>query len=214
MLYLLHDVAFLCHFIKIWNLSFLHEKWNSLHLIYENLGGGSLPLNVEICIFHIWKSWHWLSENKENQWEISNFSIAQMIIWTPLFLHTIERVCISQIYIKTNSLNCETCNVLYLLYHHLGAHFSSRMLDLSILHIWDQNGDFSIKTWKSLYFIWSTGSSATETPMFPVCLFLSALTMCFCLHVWDCCLCFVFFFCVDVCPSTANKSEGDRSRDM
>ena len=56
-------IAFLFHFMKIWKLFFLHERWNSLHLMHENLGGGSLPLNVDICIFHIWKPWHWRFES-------------------------------------------------------------------------------------------------------------------------------------------------------
>ena len=56
-------IAFFFHFKKIWKLFFLHKRWNSLHLMHENLGGGSLPLNVDICIFHIWKPWHWRFES-------------------------------------------------------------------------------------------------------------------------------------------------------
>ena len=99
---------------------------------------------MEICIFHKWKFWQYLSEYKENQYEISILSISKMKIWTPLLIHKVESVWVSQTYIKTKNLLHEMCNVLYLLYHHLGANFLSRMLDSSISYLRSE-GDFPIR---------------------------------------------------------------------
>ena len=68
-------------------------------------------------------------------------------------------------------------------------------LDLSKLHISVQNGDFSIRKWKSLYFIWSTGSSATERSMFPFCSCFHMPWTFVCLPTWAFCPRFCVFLC-------------------
>ena len=37
---------------------FLHELWNSIYFLYENLGGDFLALNMEYSTFHTWTSRH------------------------------------------------------------------------------------------------------------------------------------------------------------
>ena len=53
-LVLLHEMLnfFVFHFIKICMPSFLHETWNSLYFLDENLGSDFLTLNMGYSTFH------------------------------------------------------------------------------------------------------------------------------------------------------------------
>ena len=71
--------------------------------------------------------------------------------------------------------------------------------ELNWYSIGDQKGDFTIKSWKSLYFIQKTGSSATETPTFPVFLFpvpWILICVCMCEIVDSFFVYFSVWFCV------------------
>ena len=97
--------------MKIWAVVLYHSMWTYVYFTYENHGTEDLNLRSEdkknpyeiSILFHKWKSGH--------------------------HCFFIESVCISQTYIKTKSLFDEICNVLYQLYHNLGANFPSRILD-------------------------------------------------------------------------------------
>ena len=86
--------------------------------------------------------------------------------------------------------------------------------ELNWYSIWDQNGDFTIKTWKSLYFIQRTGSAATETPMFPVYLFpVSWILICVCIcEIVDSFLYIFLRGCVFF--HSWWRDEADRSQDV
>ena len=133
MLDLPHDrLHFLFHFMKIWKLFFLTGK-------------------VEFSPPHAWKSGWWFSTIKCGHMYISHMKNMALKIWildlkirrtSMKFQFSLfhkwkyghhcffrESVCISQIYIKTKSLFDEICNVMYQLYHNLGANFPSGILD-------------------------------------------------------------------------------------
>ena len=66
---------------------------------------------------------------------------------------------------------------------------------LSILHISVQIGHYSTRKWISLYFIWSTGSSATERSMSPFCLCFRMPWTFVCLTTWAYCTRLCVFLC-------------------
>ena len=86
--------------------------------------------------------------------------------------------------------------------------------ELNWYSIGDQKGDFTIKSWKSLYFIQKTGSSATETPTFPVFLFpVPWILICVCMcEIVDSFL--YIFLCGSVSFHSWWRHEADRSEDM
>ena len=107
-----------------------------------------------------------------------------------------------KIYIKTKNFFHEVWNGLYSLYKNHGTNSLSFNLDFSIFHIWVQNGSFPIRNKEiSLYFIWRTGSPATETRMSPVFLCYHVSWTFVCVYPRDPVACVCIF--VDVRPTTA-----------
>ena len=119
--------------------------------LHENMEAVFLTGKVEFSPPHAWKSGWWFSTIRCRHMYISHMKIMALKIWIldlkirrtgmkfqfSLFhkwksgrhCFFIESVCISQTYINTKSLFNEICNVLYHLYHNLGANFPSRILD-------------------------------------------------------------------------------------
>lgn len=201
-LYILHvkmSVLNLCHV----TLNFLYFiLWKSVcrvsYMRYCIFYTSYMNIWVVTSLHYIWKSLYFTNENY-------GFSFLQ--IWRTNMLLELSLfhkwkymhhcffmkygiLCISYIKIYAWTLFHGTWNSVYFTYE-------------------DQNRDFPMRNMKSLYFIWITGSSGTDT--FLPCLCPCALHM----HVYRCVFVSSVFVCVFMCPGPCwHGYEGKRTWDV